>query len=318
MIPWINIAKGIGILLIVYGHSYPPEILYHFFYYFHIPLFFFISGYLFNKTQPVFEQFFIHKFKTLMIPFYVYGFFMTLLIFILHWYRDDLNPEIVIHYLSGLLNARERNLANTDLWFLPSLFLTSISAYIILQKIPRRTLFSIILFIIVVGMIYMTDRKGNSIYSITTVPSALFFFIAGFYYRKLDFYIEKTAYSIVYFLFVIIVFTVSYKYFHQTVDIGANYFGRSVLLMLINGLLGTMLVIFLSRKIGSNGLLEYFGKISLYIFIFHQIFVPVTDAFNHMFDLQKHFLIIGTVKLLGSILLYELIVKALKKKIPYL
>ncbi|MCD4694754.1 MAG: acyltransferase family protein, partial [Bacteroidales bacterium] len=45
---WIDIAKGIGILLVVYGHCQPPPLIEKFVYAFHMPLFFFISGFLFR------------------------------------------------------------------------------------------------------------------------------------------------------------------------------------------------------------------------------------------------------------------------------
>lgn len=243
---------------------------------------------------------------------------MTILILLLHWYKGDLSPDITIHYLSGLLNGREKNLANTDLWFLPSLFLTSIAAYIILLKTPKTKLTHIAILFFLILLIYFTDRKGNSIYSVTTVPVALFFFLAGYLYRKKDFYIEKWQSLVYYSIFVIGIFSISFYTIHQTVDIGANYFGKSIPLMLLNGLLGTLLIIFLSRKIHSNTILEYLGGISLYIFIFHQIFVPVTDSFNSFFGIEKNFIIISTIKLLGSIALYEWAVKPLKKKIKFI
>ena len=44
---WIDSAKGLGILLIFFGHVYStvtPSALYVYIYAFHVPLFFFISG----------------------------------------------------------------------------------------------------------------------------------------------------------------------------------------------------------------------------------------------------------------------------------
>lgn len=317
MISWINIAKGLGIIFIVYGHSYPPEVIYHFFYYFHIPLFFFISGYLFNKPQPSFIKITIHKFKTLMIPFYVYGFFMTLLIYLLYYLKGSLSEEIAIHYLMGLINGKGSNLANSDLWFLPSLFFTNLFAYIALKKLDFRRY---ILFELAIIFVFtsLTDRVGNSVYSITTVPPALFFFIMGYLYKEREFEINSFKYLTLYGGVVLAIFSFSYFFLHHTVDIGGNYYGKSIILLFLNGLLGTLLIIFISKKIKSNSFLEYIGTISLYIFIFHQIFVPITDIINNLFEIEKYFLIIGTVKLIGSIILYQIFVKPVKKRFRYL
>lgn len=46
---YIDIAKGIGIILVVIGHLHGiNHIIHDFFYLFHMPLFFIISGYLYN------------------------------------------------------------------------------------------------------------------------------------------------------------------------------------------------------------------------------------------------------------------------------
>ncbi len=318
MISWINIAKGIAILAIVYGHSYPPDWIYDFFFYFHIPIFYFISGYLFNKSQPPFKDFIKHKFKTLMIPFYIYGFIMTLLMYVLLWKNGILDKENTIHYFMGLIDGRPNHLANNNLWFLSSLFFTNLIGYITLKKIPYSKLLFITIIALDIYFIYLTNRMHNSIYSISTIPPALFFFIMGYYYKDYEFSLENSKLLFGFFVFVMAVYAYSDFVVHQEIHIGGNYYGRSILLMLFNGLIGTLLVIFLSKKINQNNLLEYLGTTSLYIFIFHQAFVPITEAFNSALGIEKHFLIIGTVKLAGSIMLYEWVVKPLKRQLKYL
>lgn len=47
----IDIMKGIGIILMVVGHSGCPSFLRNFIYTFHMPLFFMISGYLITESK---------------------------------------------------------------------------------------------------------------------------------------------------------------------------------------------------------------------------------------------------------------------------
>lgn len=47
----IDIMKGIGIILMVVGHSGYPSFLRNFIYTFHMPLFFMISGYLITESK---------------------------------------------------------------------------------------------------------------------------------------------------------------------------------------------------------------------------------------------------------------------------
>ena len=65
-IEWLDIAKGIGIFLVVYAHARAPYSSY--IYNFHMPFFFLISGVLY-KSGGNLKQYIFKKIKTLYIPF---------------------------------------------------------------------------------------------------------------------------------------------------------------------------------------------------------------------------------------------------------
>lgn len=65
---WLDILKGIAILLIIVGHSPINETLYKLIWSFHVPLFFLISGYTFSKKEE--KEFIKGKFRRLMVPYY--------------------------------------------------------------------------------------------------------------------------------------------------------------------------------------------------------------------------------------------------------
>lgn len=48
---WIDIAKGIGIILVVIGHCNPPAEIEKIIFSFHMPLFFFVSGYVYRQSD---------------------------------------------------------------------------------------------------------------------------------------------------------------------------------------------------------------------------------------------------------------------------
>ena len=50
-VEWVDIAKGYGILLVIIGHLPIPWIISRSLYSFHLPLFFFLSGYFFFKKK---------------------------------------------------------------------------------------------------------------------------------------------------------------------------------------------------------------------------------------------------------------------------
>ena len=70
---FVDILKGIAILLIIYGHVIPGAIPVFTDYVstFHIPLFFFVSGLLFNneKYTNSFSSFFKKRVQGLILPF---------------------------------------------------------------------------------------------------------------------------------------------------------------------------------------------------------------------------------------------------------
>ena len=71
-IEYIDIARGIGILLVVMGHNDFGAIspfAYKVIYSFHMPLFFFLSGYFLN-TSIGFWNFFKKRFNSLLKPFF--------------------------------------------------------------------------------------------------------------------------------------------------------------------------------------------------------------------------------------------------------
>lgn len=78
-ISFISTARFIGILLVVFGHSYPfdvyiPPILWKvkdFIYLFHMPLFIFISGYLLAKSRRPAGGYVVRRARRLLIPYFV-------------------------------------------------------------------------------------------------------------------------------------------------------------------------------------------------------------------------------------------------------
>lgn len=72
---YIDIAKGLGMLAIIWGHIMEVGTTNIFVYAFHIPLFFFISGAVFQKDKyKSFKDFAKRRIKTLVIPYFIFLF----------------------------------------------------------------------------------------------------------------------------------------------------------------------------------------------------------------------------------------------------
>lgn len=67
---FLDAMKGMGILLVVLGHVSLIEPLNTVIYAFHMPLFFFISGFLFFSSRK--EHFAVRRVKSLLTPYFVF------------------------------------------------------------------------------------------------------------------------------------------------------------------------------------------------------------------------------------------------------
>ncbi|MBQ7696088.1 MAG: acyltransferase family protein [Lentisphaeria bacterium] len=73
-IQYLDIAKGIGIILMVMGHASFGEGFSHYIHGFHMPLFFFVSGLLFTfKADKSWGEVFMGKCRTILIPYAFFG-----------------------------------------------------------------------------------------------------------------------------------------------------------------------------------------------------------------------------------------------------
>ena len=117
-IHWIDIAKGIGIIFVVLGHCQISQKLLHVITYFHMPLFFFLAGYVFRPGEQTFSEFFKKRVRSILVP---YAFFLLLSI-LASMCRNLIGQEITIQEtFDGLLSAGSVE-SNRPLWFLRSIF----------------------------------------------------------------------------------------------------------------------------------------------------------------------------------------------------
>lgn len=85
-IEWLDIAKGLGVLLVVLGHLWYNcsfSIVNQIIYTFHMPMFFILSGFVFKKGDSKFSSFVATKSKRLLLPtlmFFVLGVAFLLLL----------------------------------------------------------------------------------------------------------------------------------------------------------------------------------------------------------------------------------------------
>jgi len=141
-IAYLDVAKGIGILLVALAHAdvslFSPY-LHKFIYAFHMPLFFFLSGYFFNPGIP-FWTLLKKRFNSILKPYLVTIF----LIYIVSLSFTNMRFATVFGRILKSLYATGYYIDWVQLWFLPSLFVTSLFAFlfyrVVLIRIDNRYL----------------------------------------------------------------------------------------------------------------------------------------------------------------------------------
>lgn len=159
----LDIAKGIGIFLVVFGHflnmhSYPGIIIYSF----HMPLFFFISGMCFNACKYVaFNSVFISRLKTILWPCICF----TAIVSILQCALIGIPLSDLKEELPGAL------------WFLPILFLAEMIYY------PLCKIKSIFRLMLVLSLYFICLNYSDYLrcfpYKISFLPKAILYYTFG-------------------------------------------------------------------------------------------------------------------------------------------
>ena len=141
-IEWIDFARGVVIILMLVGHSNPPEGVWHFIYGFHVPFFFILSGYLYNKEKWEklgFKELLKSRLKTYIVPYFGLSLINLLINIPYEWYRGIRGGALrasTFSHLEWILYSLGQNdkVPNcTPLWFLPALFVGTVLLYFILK-----------------------------------------------------------------------------------------------------------------------------------------------------------------------------------------
>lgn len=144
-ITWIGLAKGFGILCVIFGHNIECSIGHKWVYSFHMPLFFLISGfliYLKNEQKQDMRSLVKKKAGSLLFPYI--GFSLTLNAIALIGLRVFHYPSIYLQTIGDLRFNFVKVFSGDGmgtLWFLPALFVGEI-LLLILLKIKNKIVYS--------------------------------------------------------------------------------------------------------------------------------------------------------------------------------
>lgn len=184
---YIDTAKGIGILLVILGHTYnAPAVLHTIIYAFHMPLFFIISGITYNKekySDYSLIAFLSKKAKLYLVPYMGFSAINLFLVYLwnLVFNHSTLQAKEIKNYINGIFfcHADIQHMPNcTPIWFLLCLFWASIFFYLI-HKLASKYAIFIAIFSSLIGYV-LTYFNIELPWCLTIVFMAFFFMQIGF------------------------------------------------------------------------------------------------------------------------------------------
>ena len=184
----VSIAKGVGILLMVIGHAGCPSWMFYFIYLFHMPLFFFLSGYCFKEKYLDDKKTFVwHRIKGLYLPFLKYNLlFIALhnLLFQLNFYNQHYSWQDVFHKIAGVVTMSETEINLGPYWFLRYLLLSAI-AFLMMHSVLRKhrtILITIILSLPVFAVIANSQLIPH--FPTSVIFTSLFAYSVGYLWKE--------------------------------------------------------------------------------------------------------------------------------------
>ena len=193
---WIDSLKGIGIMLVVFAHHSLPAVLDTYIFSFHMPLFFFISGFLFDfgKYVGAAEDFVKGRFRSLIIPYFCFALLTCLFYFLLDaGFQPGVTNieffEATIPYgIYSILYALGPLVSyNPPLWFLTCLFVTELLFYGLVRNYygePGK----LVLWLTaagIIGYLYSVYVPFRLPWNADVALSAVVFYGAGNLFRRL-------------------------------------------------------------------------------------------------------------------------------------
>lgn len=278
----IDIARGLGILLVVLGHNWisfnPKGELFNIIYSFHMPLFFVLAGVFFKQSANL-GALARARLDALIKPYVV-----TLLLFALALQASG-NLQIaeyiyrVIHgtgeSLRELYGEEGQTVYWTPLWFLPHLFALTLTAWlaVALARAARLTELQqgVALALLFLTGLFTID-PGNVTglpFSIDLLPITVVFFLLGFAARDLFLAFKP---SLLLCCAALVIFCLCHLLWDETIDLNRRVYGNALLSTLQLGT-GIYLVMALSCLLGRYPLIAkamaYVGEAGLIILVFH-------------------------------------------------
>ena len=267
-IEWIDVAKGILILLVILGHSDVSAMAKNFINSFHMAAFFFLSGAVFRFNGDV-KELIRKRLKSIILPYLIFSTIMLM-------YRFMCTKVFggAFNFIDGIVSVfvpiSGRKTTNVyGLWFLPCLFWAEVLMALLLKTRKPALGFAVVTLACVA-----IHFAAKAVSIIPILPIALLFLMGGYYARNREDIIlkivarHKAVLCVGSAALLTICFGVNSVALKNNVDMSSMCLGLPPL-YLLSCAFGTILVCMISLVIGKSKALSSVGRNSLYYYGLH-------------------------------------------------
>lgn len=254
---WVDAAKGLGVYLVVLGHLWyvcVPEIVNQAIYAFHMPLFFILSGFVFNTGRKSGDLlgFVSTKAKRLLVPTAMYIILFVIIYVPLKWNELDAGESVQeILFLNG------KCFYNDPCWFFITLFQIYVVMYLIKIQKMKPVMKAAVMIIFALAGYFVYTNSLIPFFGIDRAVISSCFFAAGNVAREIyeNRNMTKTVHVLIFvlslFLFVIFGLYINGKisFYNRSLD---HYYA-----FLLSGIFGSVIFCYICSLISHCRIARY-------------------------------------------------------------
>lgn len=328
---WIDSAKGLGILLIFFGHVYStvtPSALYVYIYAFHVPLFFFISGLTLKPAAGPLGGVVQKKLRTLIVPYLWYaflGYAFYVAGYALAHQQGIQVPQFdygLWKPLAGIFigTIGDGRIINGPVWFALALFWTFMLAYLINTYI-RNPAGQWVAIALLTGLGLALGDRVLLPFSGVAALTALIFFQAGYRLQSARL-LQSLGSATRWWLLAAFIAISLFSQINGFVGMGEGIVGNP-LWFLFFGFIGTFMVVLLVNVADPwCGWLAFIGRYSLSIMLIHMLIIKsvkvvMTGVLGVSMQVIDNDVQLGLIVLAASTLCMVPAVFVMEKYLPF-
>ena len=259
---YIDIAKGLGMLAIVWGHIMLDGWSCKMVYGFHIPLFFMLSGMCFNQNKySAVGELIERRVRTLLVPYVIFSLvtWMVYVVGVLVLHNDTM--ENCWYYLLQTVLAQGSDgylKHNVALWFVPCLFVVNVLYFLISRY---ADIYNILICLLCAAAGVMMSRSFFNYtflpWSIDSALVAIPFFAFGnlivkrFSHEQIIQWVDNNIIRVGLVTTVLVILFLILVQKNGYISMGHNYLGYQTWLFFVNAFIGSISIILLSLLLGS-------------------------------------------------------------------